>query len=685
MNSFFLKNSSFCFLLGVLNALVFFYLRLNLETPLILIFNVLLILFSSLFFPYFFFKNFFLKKKIIFNYLYPFLSIFLIFFIVTSLYFGNKIIIIYYLAALYCIYFLILEFFNTKKILNAKYLVSYLLILIFILAYYFVTISNANVISVFAPEQGLLNLLNPDTRFHAAISYNIQNSRQISFGLDGYAHLTYHYFYCLFIAAIGIVSNSEPLWTISAVQYIIFVPCIMYFVSYVAAIASNFKESFLYYISFSFFLLILSEIIFTHGYSYFTSATLPFSLFCVLSSVPTLLIFSNLKNNIFKFCLSIFLILFSILIFSNKVSSGSLYLLMISWIFFRNYKFTITTSVLAFLTVIIFYLNYFLFFPKVDDYPGYDGRLFDFFYILKVWGQISVFSPYLFVATYLLLIKFYFKLKSRPEIYFAEGLLIISIASLIFSLLGIPQDSAVLYFVYVPLIISIPMIVSKISLTDFKNLLKDKDKKIKNLKKIFAIFIVFIFLFISIDKAINISPQRDIIKKIVYMNNKLSNNKILNNNISEADYIRANLKKNYTIFNQDFQEKITLNFFSQIRQLSKTLETKVHIGFFVPPDNKLIWNFSEQKTLRYTLCKNTIHIVPSLVGYPTILGNHPLRYDCPKEGYTHNYLKDSNSRNLSDSNLCERAKRINLKTIYILKEENTKLKTKVIHCENYIN
>jgi hypothetical protein len=102
-----------------------------------------------------------------------------------------------------------------------------------------------------------------------------------------------------------------------------------------------------------------------------------------------------------------------------------------------------------------------------------------------------VFSPYLFVATYLLLIKFYFKLKNLPEIYFAEGLLIISIASLIFSLLGLPQDSAVLYFVYVPLIISIPMIVSKISLTDFKNLLMDKNKKIKDLKNIFAIFAVF--------------------------------------------------------------------------------------------------------------------------------------------------------------------------------------------------
>jgi len=681
MNLFFLKNSFFCFLLGIFNALVFFYLRLNLETPLILIFNILLILFSSFFLPYFFLRNFFQKKKIIFNCIYPFLSIFLIFFIVTSLYFGNKIIIIYYLTALYCIYLLILEFVNTKKILNAGYLFFYLLLLIFISAYYFVTISNANVISAFTPEQGLLNLLNPDTRFHAAISYNIQNFRQISLGLDGYAYLAYHYFYFLFIAGIGIVSNSEPLWTISAVHYILFVPCLVFFVSYVAAVSSNFKESFLYYISFSFLLLILSEIIFTHSYSYFNSATLPLSLFCVLSSIPTLLIFSNLKNNIFKFCLSVFLILFSILIFSNKVSSGSLYLLMISWIFFKNYKFSITTFILAFLTIIIFYLNYFLFFPKVDDYPGYDGSLFNFLYILKLWGQISVFSPYLFIATYLLLIKFSFKLKNQPEIYFAEGLLIVSITSLIFSLLGIPQDSAVLYFVYVPLIISIPMIVSKISFTDFKNLLIDKNKKIKNLKKIFAIFIVFVFLFISIDRAINFSPQREIIKKIVYMNDKLSNNKILNNNISESDYIRANLKKNYTIFNQDFQEKITLNFFSQIRQLSKTLETNPHIGFFVPPDNKLIWNFSE-KTQLYTLCRNTIHIVPSLVGYPTILGSHPLRYGCPKEAYITNYLPHNNSQNVSERNLCERAKRVNLKTIYILENENNNLKKIVVNCDN---
>ena len=225
------------------------------------------------------------------------------------------------------------------------------------------------------------------------------------------------------------------------------------------------------------------------------------------------------------------------------------------------------------------------------------------------------------------------------------------------------------------------MIVSKISLIDFKKLLIDKNKKIKNIKMIVAMFAVSVFLFISIDRAINIAPQREIIKKIVHMNNKLSNNKILNNNITEADYIRDNLKKNYTIFNKDFQEKITLNFFSQIRYLAKKIEVNPHIGFFVPPDNKLIWNFSDKNTLRYTACSNALHIIPSLIGYATILGAHPLEYGCPKEAYTNNYLPYNNSRNLDKNKLCERAKKINFKTIYILKEENNDLKTNVVRCD----
>jgi hypothetical protein len=681
-NNFIIKNALFSCLISIISALIFLYLRLTLENPPFLVINIFLILFVSFFFPYFFLVQISVRNEILFKCLYPLLSILVLFFVTFELYFviQSKIIFIYYILSFYCIYKISFYFLGIKK-QEIKYFVLYFSLAVFISIYYFTTISNSNITTVFSPEQGLLGLLNHDTRFHSAISHNVQNLRKITLGLDGYAPITYHYFYHLFIAAVGSVSNSEPLWTMSAVQYILLVPSFFFFINYVGATLNNYKENFLYYASFTFLLLILSEIIFTYNYSYFDSVTLPLSLICVLASLPTLLIFSHLKKNITKFFIAIFLVMFSIIIFANKVSSGAIYLLLISWIFFRNYKLSRELLVLFILILSIFYLNFFLFSPKPNDYLGYKGQLFDFFYILKVYGQISVFSPFLFVAVYLLLINFYFKLKNRPELYFAEGLLIITVVSLVFLLLGVPQDSSVTFFAYVPLIVSIPMIVTKISLNDFKNLLIDKNKKIKNLKKIVAIFTIFIFLFISIDRAINVAPQREIIKKIVYMNNKLSNNKILDKNKSEADYIRDNLKKNYTIFNKDFQEKITLNFFSQIRHLQKEIEANPHTGFFVPPDTKLIWNFSDKSTLRYTVCGNTLHIIPSLIGHATILGAHPLEYGCPKEAYTNNYLPYNNSRNLDKNKLCERAKKINFKTIYILKEENNDLKTNVVHCD----
>jgi hypothetical protein len=682
-NNFIFKNALFSCWISIISAFIFFYLRLNLENPPFLVVNIFLILFVSFFSPYFFLKKIIQKNENLIKCLYPLICIFLLFLVTFELssFFQNQIIFVYYILFIYCIYKIILYFFYIKKKIDIKYVVKYFLLVVFISIYYFVTISNSNITTVFSPEQGLLGLLNHDTRFHAAISHNIQNFREISLGLDGYAPITYHYFYHLFIAAIGAISESEPLWTMSAVQYILLVPSFFFFVNYAAAAANNYKENFLYYASFSFFLLILSEVIFTYEYSYFASVTLSLSLMCVLASVPTLLIFSHLKKNIIKFIVATFLIIFSVIIFANKVSSGVLYLIFISWIFFRNYNLRKELLLLAILTLFTFYLNFFLFSPKPSDYTAYEGNLFAFFFILNFYGQISIFSPYLFVAIYLMTINFSLKLKSKSKLYFPEGLLVITLVSLFFVVMGIPKDSGAVSFMYLPMIISIPMIVSKISLAELRNLVQDKNKKIKNLKKILTISVLFVFLFISIDRAINVAPQKEIIKKMVYANNKLSNNKILNNDISEADYIRNSIKKNYTIFDKQFQEHLALNFFSQIRSLKSTLELNPHIGFFVPPDNSLIWNFSEQHMSKLILCNNSLHIVPSLVGYATIFGAHPLKFDCPKEAYISNYLSNNNSSNVTKINLCQRAKKINLKTIYILNEKNNKLKKKIIDCD----
>lgn len=683
MNSFCLKNAYFCFGIGLFNALLFSYLRLNLETPLLLLVNILSILLSTFFFPIFFMSNFFYKNKDIHKYIYPFISIFLMFFIITNFFFSSKIIILYYFLSAYCLFFIFLNCAFKKQISDVKYIAIFLSLLIFISCYYFTTISNSNLTSVFSPEQGFLGILNHDTRFHSAISHNIQNFRQISLGMDGYASIKYHYFYHIFIAAIGEVSNSDPLWTMSAVQYIIFVPSLIFFVNYVAASVNNFKEDFLYYTFFSFCLLFVSENIFTYNYSYFDSVTLPLSLICLLSSIPTLLKFSHLRNNSNKFFLAIFLILFSIIIFANKVSSGSLYLLLIGWIFFRNYKFSTITFILGFFTIAVFYINYSLFSPKLNDFLGYKGQLFNFFYVLKVWGQISVFSPYLFVLIYLFLINFSFKFHSQSKMYFAEALTLVAIVSFCFLFLGIPQDSAVVFFIYVPMIISIPLIVANISYNDFMSLLIDKNKQIRNVKKIITLFISSVLIFIIFDKTINLEKQIPIIKEILLTNDKLSNNKFLNNNIRPSQYIKINLNKNLTLFDKDFYESLKLNYFYQIYNFSKKIEKNKDIAFFIPPNNRIIWDFSNKNISKYSICGIRLHLVPSIIGFTTILGAPPLNFDCPKEAYTNNYYNDYYSRNISYENMCIRAKSISINKIYILNEKNGNLETKLINCLKY--
>ena len=681
-NNFIFQNSIFCFFIALINALLFSYIRLNLETPPYLVLKLLIIIFSILFLPNFFLRIFKEKNEKITKSFYLIFSLFILSTIILTLLFNNtnSFMIAYYFFGVICLYELIYSLIKLKKKINIKYIIYYFFILLLISFYYFTTITNSNLTSVFSPEEALLGILNHDTNFHAAISHNIQNFREISLGLDGFFKINYHYFYHLLIAALGLTLSVEPLWIMSAIQYILFIPLLIFFINYSAAFLGGFKENFLFYTTLSFTLLVLSENIFTYRFSYFDSVTLPLSLIAIVASLPVVHLFNNSNSSKQKILIGIFLILFSIFIFSNKVSSGLLYILFISWIFLRNYKISKELIFFAIITLVVFIFNFLNFLPMPDDYLGYDGNIFSLFFIFKVYGQFTFFSPYLFVIAYLILIKFKFKLNNSKNFYIAESLIIVSFVSLLFVLLGVPQDSGVGFFVYVPLIISITLLVSNLSLKDFLSIYYKNKSQTMSLKKSICFFLIAIFALIVIDKAIYFTPQKDIIKKIVNTNDKFSKN-ILLKNIRASDYVRKNILEKKTIFDKNFQIFLNDSYYNQIRKLAKNIKKNSNVGFFVPPTNDIIWNLRDENILKYTRCNNTLHIVPSLTGYPTILGAHPLIYNCPKEAYTNNYLKNNNSKIISNKKLCNRARRMDLSIIYILDNENLNLKYNIVHCE----
>ena len=681
-NNFLLQNSIFCFFIALVNALIFSYLRLNLETPPYLTLKLLIIIFSVLFLPNFFLRIIKEKYKNTAGSFYLIFSFFVLSIVIFSLLFKNtnSFIIIYYFFSLLCLYALIRSFLEHNKKFNFTYFIYFLFILFLISIYYFTTITNSNITSVFSPEEALLGILNHDTNFHAAISHNIQNFREISLGLDGYFKINYHYFYHLFVAALGSILNSEPLWTMSAIQYIIFVPLFIFFVNFSAAFLGNFRESFIYYTTLSFILLVASENIFTYKFSYFDSVTLPLSLIAVVATLPVIQLFNNLNNSNYKIFVSIFLIFFSIFIFSNKVSSGLLYMLFIGWIFLRNYQLSKELVLLGLVALAVLIFNILNFSPMPNDYLGYDGNLFNWFFIFKVYGQFTFFSPFLFVISYLILVKFKFKLKNSKFFYLSEGLILVSIASFIFVILGIPQDSGVGFFIYVPLIISIILLTSNLFLKDFISMNSINKTQTNNLNKSVCFLMMAIIFLIVIDKAIYIKPQKNIIKKIVNENNELSKQKLLKDTII-SNYVKNSIVKNKTLFDKNFKFYLSNTYYNQIRKLSKDIENKNMVGFFIPPNNEIIWNLRRKNLSKYTRCNNTLHIIPALIGYPTIFGAHPLEYDCPKEAYTNNYLKDNNSKIIKNNELCFRAKKLNIKTVYILNNEDLNLTYKIINCE----
>ncbi len=82
--------------------------------------------------------------------------------------------------------------------------------------YLFVVVHNLGYAGVYTPEQGLLGLLNHDTRFHSAIAFMVQNFHEPSLGLDGVVALRYHFGSHFWFAALGAMTGAKPLWSYGA-------------------------------------------------------------------------------------------------------------------------------------------------------------------------------------------------------------------------------------------------------------------------------------------------------------------------------------------------------------------------------------------------------------------------------------------------------------------------------------
>lgn len=101
---------------------------------------------------------------------------------------------------------------------------------------------------------------------------------------------------------------------------------------------------------------------------------------------------------------------------------------------------------------------------------------------------------------------------------------------------------------------------------------------------------------------------------------------------------------------------------AQVRQtlLAMGIESAHRAAVFVPPDNAAFWNIAVE-------CRQDPLFIPAILGVPMLKGLNPPEFKCPREpyyGFTD--YRDADSEPLSDQQLCSRAERWAIDTVFIL-------------------
>jgi len=101
---------------------------------------------------------------------------------------------------------------------------------------------------------------------------------------------------------------------------------------------------------------------------------------------------------------------------------------------------------------------------------------------------------------------------------------------------------------------------------------------------------------------------------------------------------------------------------AQVRQTLLTLgiEDSHRAAVFVPPGNAAFWNIAVE-------CRQDPLFIPAILGVPMLKGLNPPEFKCPREpyyGFTD--YRDADSEPLTDQQLCSRAERWAIDTVFIL-------------------
>jgi hypothetical protein len=661
--------SLFAVLVSGFMGLAFILLRSGLETPMALILNATIIVAATAFTPLL------VSRLGIFSapgthIPFSLISSFLVIATVPmALMIGRWLLPLYFLLAIAGV---------TKGLLLIKHSISvgnalkFIAVAGVVAAYLLWFITTIGYVNVFTPEQGLLGQLNHDTRFHSAITYLIQNYHSPSLGVDGLVPLKYHFGSHIWFAAFGLLCGVAPIWSYTVGVLIFLVPLLLLALLLSGLSLDEGRKSFRNYLTLGIILILVSDCI---GWtSYYISESYTFGLVGLLLSLPLLATAANTKSSSllstvsFTICIALIFILMSL-----KISVGLLWGAAIGWVALRRYAVSWSTLLVLIGCVAVILLGKATFSPALGDYVNTRDDVIVPFYLLRLYPKIETLSSFVFPLTLFLLTyptnqRHLSKiLTNNHRDLIVEATLMVTIIGAGFAFLGIPQDSAVWYFFNVGQWMAMPILIGRISASQFMDL----GRHISSIPIVTPIIIVIIFT----SKVPNFGFQsiQSMVINLVRAADQQGSGFLQGRSVTE--YFKSSLLNEHRLFGREFINALS-NSIGQ-RLINEAQRTNPHsrrdFAIFIPAKNREFWNFQKD-------CRDKHNIQVSLTGMPSLFGAPPILYDCPRDAYLMNYGPDIFSRDLNDNDICARATERDVKDVLVLDALLPELKSRTLQC-----
>jgi hypothetical protein len=530
--------------------------------------------------------------------------------------------------------------------------------------YLFGTVQSANYAGLYSPEQDLIGTLNHDTTFHTAITFLIQNFGVPSLGVDGMVPIKYHFGSHFWFAALGRMTASEPVFSYGAGVPIVLAPMIVTALFLSAVSVDQGRKSLPAYLLVGTALLLLSD---TIGWnSYYISESYSCALIGFLLLLPVLGLAAGKASFSPRQSAGIFAIaiLMIPLLTVLKISVGTLWTAAVGYMVLRRYGFS-TRMLLTGLTAgVIFLAVFWALSPSTGDYKISNSSLVVPFYFFRLFGATGLSS---FAIPLMLLL-------SKTRLYGGEGMravfyaksdlmfevtMVIMVLGAIPAVTGIPQDSAVWYFLNVSQWLAMVLLMAR-----FAPVFPWPERT--------ALLRALPVISLAAGLTLLLLPAVYKQTAAVVLDADARSNGALLHGRSASKYFYQTLVKEHVLWGSEFRDSIAATTGARLVQAARRALPRPDrtVAVFIPPENAAFWS-------RSPACIQKFNSQVSLTGQPSLLGSPP---GCDTDAYTSNYGAQFKSRSMSDSDLCQHARQRNIQRVLIFTGAEPGGQNRMIDC-----